>query len=158
LIGKRPPIVDGAAGLIRGLHQAGARLAIGSSGPRENIELVVGAMDVAKYISAIVSGDDVSRGKPDPQVFMLAAERLGVRPARCVVIEDAPVGVQAARAAGMRTVGVLMYHPAEALQGADYMVQRLADLTVERVISLARDHRPIHGNMERRVEPADTMD
>ena len=158
LIRERPPIVDGAATLIRGLHQAGARLAVGSSGPRENIELVVSAMGVAECLSTIVSADDATRGKPDPQVFTLAADRLGVQPGHCVVIEDAPVGVQAARAAGMPTVAVLLYHSAQALEGADCLVPRLADLTVEQVVTLARDHRPTRGSMERPVEHVDNMD
>ncbi|MGB2987026.1 MAG: HAD family phosphatase [Phycisphaerae bacterium] len=136
LIRARPPIVDGAVELVRGLYEAGARLAVGSSGPRDNIELVIASMNVADCISVIVSGDDVTRGKPDPQVFSLAADRLGIEPERCVVIEDAPVGVQAARAAGARTIAVLLYHPAEALEDADCVVLRLADLAAEKVVSL----------------------
>jgi len=152
LIRDHPPIVDGAVSLIRGLHGAGAGLAVGSSGPRENIELIVDTMGIADCVSAVVSADDVTRGKPDPQVFTLAADRLGVPPRRCVVIEDAPVGVQAARAAGMHSVAVLIYHPPSALQGADRLVSCLADLTVEDVVTLARDDGMVHGNITRRVE------
>ena len=136
LIRQDAPIVDGAVDLIRTLHRAGAHLAVGSSGPRENIDLVLGAMGVAGCISVVISGDDVTRGKPDPQVFLLAADRLGLSPGQCVVIEDAPVGVRAARAAGARVVAVLLYHPAETLHGADLVVERLADLTVEQTLSL----------------------
>ena len=136
LIRKRPPIVAGAVELVRGLHDVGVRLAVGSSAPPENIELVLAAMGVRDCISVVVSGDDVSRGKPNPEVFSLAADRLGVEPARCVVVEDSPVGVQAARAAGARAVAVLLYHPADAFERADCLVPRLADLSVERLARL----------------------
>ena len=138
LIRERAPIVEGAAELVRALRQAGVHLAVGSSGPRKNIALVLSAMGVADCISVVVSGEDVTRGKPDPQVFALAAELLGVPEARCVVIEDAPVGVQAARAAGARTAAVLIYHPPEAFDHADCVVARLADLSVDQLISLVR--------------------
>lgn len=138
LIRERAPIVEGAAELVRALHEAGVHLAVGSSGPRENIELVLSAMGVDDCISVVVSGDDVSRGKPDPQVFALAAKLLGVSAARCVVVEDAPVGVQAARAAGARTAAVLIYHPSEAFDQPDCVVARLADLSADQLISLVK--------------------
>ncbi len=136
LIREHPPIVSGAVALVRALHAGGALLAVGSSGPLENIELVLAAMGVRDCIPAIVSGDDVTRGKPDPQVFTLAAQRLDVPVSRCVVIEDAPIGIEAARAAGTRAVAVLIYHPADAFGQADFVVSRLADLSVSRVLSL----------------------
>lgn len=139
LIRKDPPLVEGASSLICTLHDQGARVAVGSSGPIENIQLVISALQIADRITTIVSADDVTRGKPDPQVFTLAAERLGVQPNRCVVIEDAPVGIQAARAAGMRSVGVLLYHTAEALAESDLCVTKLADLTAETVLRLVRE-------------------
>jgi beta-phosphoglucomutase len=137
LVRERPPIVPGAVELVCGLKEAGAGLAVGSSGPMANVKLVVGAMGVGELISVIVSGDDVSRGKPDPQVFTVACERLGLAPGRCVVVEDAPAGVTAARAAGARAVAILMHHPADAFDGADLIVDRLGDLSVKQLISLA---------------------
>lgn len=138
LIREDPPIIEGAVELIRGLREAGAALAVGSSGPPANIELVLVSMGVQSCISVVVSGDDVTRGKPDPQVFSLTADRLGLAPARCVVIEDAPVGLEAARAAGVRSVAITLYHPADAFEKADLVVPRLVDLTVEQVILLVR--------------------
>lgn len=135
LIREHPPIVTGARELVRDLHESGARLAVGSSGPPKNIELVLSAMGIAECILVVVSGDDVTRGKPDPQVFTLAAERLELAPARCVVIEDAPVGIDAARAAGARTVAVLIYHPPEAFPEADRIVARLADLAAQDLLA-----------------------
>ncbi len=133
LVGANPPIVEGAVRLIHELHRAGIALAVGSSGPRENIDLILQAMGVANFVLVVVSAGDVTRGKPDPQVFQLAIGRLGLRPDQCVVIEDAPVGVQAARAAGARTVALLLHHPPEAFDGVDLIVPRLADLTTARL-------------------------
>jgi len=129
LIRARPPIVPGAIELIRGLRADGAFLAIGSSGPRANIELIVAAMGVAECFDALICAEDVARGKPDPQVFALAASRIGLDPSRCVVVEDAPAGVEAARAAGAKCAAVLMHHDRSALAKADLIVERLVDLT-----------------------------
>jgi beta-phosphoglucomutase len=99
------PSMPGVDALLAMLHIAGFKLAVGSSGPPENVALVVEKLAAQRLFDAIVTGRDVVRGKPDPQVFLLAAERLGISPARCAVIEDAPAGVAAANAAGMASVG-----------------------------------------------------
>ena len=85
----------------------------------------------------IVTRDQVERGKPAPDSFLLAAERLGVDPARCLVCEDAPAGVAAARAAGMPVLGVLTEHRAEEL-AADWAVQSLADVVFEDTVGGVR--------------------
>jgi beta-phosphoglucomutase len=101
------PAMPGAGELLKSLRAAGFRLAVGSSGPPENVSLVLDGLGARELFGAVVTGDDVVRGKPDPQVFLVAAERLGVAPGRCAVIEDAPAGVAAANAAGMTSVGLL---------------------------------------------------
>jgi len=110
------------------LKAAGWRQAIASGAPRANIEVVADVLDLAQYLEAIVSADDVQRGKPDPQIFLLAAQRLGVPPGRCIVTEDAPAGIEAARRAGMKSIGVLT--TCSQLE-ADVVVPSLADLPVE---------------------------
>lgn len=137
LIRGRVPLVRGAVSLVRALHATGAGLAIGSSGPRENIDLVVHALDASDMFHAIVSAEDVTRGKPDPQVFLLAAERLGRASANCVVIEDAPVGVTAARRAGCKPVAVLMHHPESAFGEACRVYPTLSDITAADIVTLA---------------------
>lgn len=99
------PAMDGAAELIDELAEAGYRLAVGSSGPPENVELVLDSLNRRSAFQAAVSGMDVTQGKPHPQVFLTAAERLGLPPHRCVVIEDAPAGVEAAVRAGTQCIG-----------------------------------------------------
>jgi beta-phosphoglucomutase len=98
--------MPGALDWVGRLRDAGWRQAIASSAPRANVDAVVAALGLAPSLGAIVSAEDVSRGKPDPEVFLLAAERLGVPPPRCLVVEDAATGVAAARRAGMACLGV----------------------------------------------------
>ncbi len=131
------PAMDGARDLIHSLAAAGIPMAIGSSGPPENVRLVVELLGVGDRLPSCVTGADVSRGKPDPQVFLLAAGRLRFPAERCVVIEDAPVGIQAARAAGMKCVGLASTgrKPAE-LQNANIVVQSLRELNPQRLGSL----------------------
>jgi beta-phosphoglucomutase len=101
------PAMDGAAELLDALHAAGIRLAVGSSGPPQNVDLAIDKLGRRAIIDAAVTGRDVTRGKPDPEVFLLAAERLSVEPASCVVVEDAPAGIVAAKRAGMTGVALL---------------------------------------------------
>lgn len=136
LIRGQVPVMPGAVELIISLHKAGYRLAIGSSGPQENVELVVAELGLAAWMSATVNGSDVRKGKPDPEVFLLAAERMGVPPTACVVVEDAPAGVEAARRGGMRSVALVGTHPWEALTAADLVISHLQELTPEVVEKL----------------------
>lgn len=128
--------MPGATKLIARLRRDGARLAIGSSGPPENIAMICEAMAIADVFDAIVTGADVRRGKPEPEVFLLAAEKMGVTPARAVVVEDAPLGVEAANRAGMKCVGLTSSHPAEALAGADWIVASLDEVSTGRLYAL----------------------
>lgn len=133
-------LLPGVAALMEGLHRAGWRQAIGSSAPRANLDLILELTGLDRYLGAVVGGGDVRRGKPDPEVFLLGAERLGVVATRCVVFEDAPAGVEAARAAGMRCIAVRFaaHHPAEKLSaaGADHVVATLAEVDVAMVEAL----------------------
>ena len=134
-------LLTGARELLDGLTAAGFRLAIGSSSVRPNLDLTVESCALNGRFAAIASLEDIERGKPDPQVFLVAAAKAGVDPARAVVFEDAPVGIQAAKAAGMRAVGLTTTHPAAALwaAGADEVVETLAGYDVA---SLAARLRP----------------
>ncbi len=109
----------------------GVLLAIVSSTPRANIELILASLGLADAFNAVVGAEDAQRGKPDPEGFLVAAERLRVPPAGCVVLEDAPEGLEGAKAAGMRCIGVSTTRPPERLQRADLVVERLDDPRVE---------------------------
>ena len=124
--------LPGAVPLLRRAHEAGFRQSIVSSTPRANIDMIVDTLGVGAYLDAMVGEEDSERGKPDPQPFTTAADRLGVPYARCVVIEDAPEGIEAGKAAGMRTIGVATTRPPERLAatGADLVVASLEDARV----------------------------
>ena len=98
--------LPGVADWLHRLHRQGLHQAIASAAPRANIETVLEVLSAAHIFEAIVSAEDVHKGKPDPEVYLLAAARLGVAPAHCIVVEDAVAGVESARAAGMRCIGV----------------------------------------------------
>jgi len=122
--------LPGAAEWLMRLHGEGWAQAIASSAPRANVAAVLEVTELGGCFQAIVSAEDVTRGKPDPQVFLTAAARLGIATARCIVVEDAAAGVEAARRAGMRSIGV---RPSLA---ADVAVASLADLPPNAFTSL----------------------
>lgn len=124
------PAMPGARSLLESLHEAGFALGLGSSGPPENVKLVLSRLGVQRLFGAVITGMDVTRGKPDPEVFLLAAQRLGVPPVQCAVVEDAPLGIAAAKAAGMASVGLVSTgRTREALAQADLVVDRLDELS-----------------------------
>jgi beta-phosphoglucomutase len=131
LIREHVPEMPGAVAAVRALHAAGFVLGVGSSGPPENVALVCDRLGLRPMLAAIVTAEDVQRGKPDPQVFLLTAERMAVLATYCIVVEDAPVGIEAARRAGMHSIALVGTHPAAALSAADAVVQHLDKLTPE---------------------------
>ena len=132
IISQNFPEMPGVRSLLSRLKAAGFRLAVGSSGPPENVRLVLEKLEAGPLFDAVVTGMDVTRGKPDPQVFLLAAKRLNLPPEHCVVIEDAPVGIRAAHAAGMAAVGLVSTgRDPQSLAEADLVVPSLEKLTPE---------------------------
>jgi beta-phosphoglucomutase len=117
--------LPGVAEWVERLRSEGWRQAVASSAPRRNVEVVLEALKLSEYFEATVSAEDVRKGKPDPEVFVLAATRVGAPPDRCVVVEDAAAGVEAAARAGMRSIGV---GRGSASLRADLIAARLSDL------------------------------
>jgi HAD superfamily hydrolase (TIGR01509 family) len=114
----------GAREWVERLHRDGWKQAIASSAPRLNVETMIRVLKFDGLIDAMVSADEVKRGKPDPDVFLAAAAAVSVPSSRCVVVEDAAAGVEAGRRAGMKTIGVNAKTPL----AADIYVTSLADL------------------------------
>ena len=112
------------------LKALGCRHAVASSAPQANIEGLVDELGLREYFEALVSGQGMP-GKPDPAVFLEAARRLGLPPEGCVVVEDSVVGVDAARAAGMKCVAVTTTNPRAALRSAQVVVERLDALPAD---------------------------
>src|SRR5260370_953527 len=98
--------LPGVADWLHRLHEEGWLQAIASAAPRANIDAVLEALSATTIFQGIVSAEDVHRGKPDPEVYLTAAARVGVPPERCIVVEDAIAGIEGARRAGMRNIGV----------------------------------------------------
>lgn len=128
LVASQPKAADGVLALLSDLKASGFRLAIGSSAPRANLDVFWGPLGLADYFEAVVTKEQVIEGKPSPETFLKAAGMLSLAPQRCVVVEDALHGVQAARAAGMPVVAVTTTRSRAELAHADRVVDSLAEL------------------------------
>jgi len=119
----------GVAALVGRARELRMRLGVASSSRRLWIDATLRSLGLAQAFDTVVSGDDVQRGKPDPQIYLLAAQHLDVAPARCLAIEDSPNGVESARVAGMAVLGVRTAYTAHLhLAGVERIVDSLADL------------------------------
>jgi beta-phosphoglucomutase len=123
--------LPGAAEWLRRLDEAGWLQAVASSAPRLNLEVVLRALGLEGRFRAVVAAEDVKAGKPAPDVFLAAAARLGVPARRCVVVEDAEAGIEAARRAGMSSIGL-------GVESADLRVASLAELSADAFDRLVR--------------------
>lgn len=101
----------------------GLKLAVATAGDKHNIAFALGQLKLGFALDAIVGGDEGIAGKPEPDLFLEAAHRLGVRPADCIVFEDAPFGIEAARRAGMRAVAICTTHSTAELAGPHVIAQ-----------------------------------
>jgi beta-phosphoglucomutase family hydrolase len=123
--GKLAPF-EGVVDLLNTIRSHGFLCAVASSAPLENVQLILKELGIESCFKAIVYGKEVSEGKPSPQVFLKAAQKLGASPQNCIVIEDSMAGVKAARSAGMRCIAVTNTHPTGKLIEADMVVNSLA--------------------------------
>ena len=123
--------MPGALRLLGELEAAGWPQALASSAPQANINLLVDKFDISSRFHVILSGEELPASKPDPELFLFAAERLSVPPKRCVVVEDAPAGVEAARRAGMHCIAVATTRSGELLADADLLCDDLTTLTMD---------------------------
>jgi beta-phosphoglucomutase family hydrolase len=121
--------VRGFRAFARAAKAAGIRVACATAGDADNIAFVLDGLGFHGFFDAIVGAHDVARGKPNPDLFLLAARRLDVDPVACLVFEDAPHGIEAARRAGMRAVAIATMLPAEELGAPDHVVASAPDFT-----------------------------
>jgi beta-phosphoglucomutase len=128
-------LLPGVAEWIQRFQIAGWKQAVASSAPRENVATIARVLHLNGTFAAMICGTDVQRGKPDPDIFLAAAQRLNVLPQHCLVIEDAATGIEAAHRAGMQAIGVLNTHPH---LEADVVVPSLNDLTWEMIEDVMR--------------------
>ena len=121
--------VTGFDALIARARLEGVKLAVATAAPPANIEFTLDGLDLRKHFDAVVGAADVARGKPHPDVFLKAAERCGVQPEHCIVFEDAPLGVEAARRAGMRCVVLTTTLPRDAFTDFDNVIAIVRDFS-----------------------------
>jgi beta-phosphoglucomutase family hydrolase len=129
--------LPGLEAFLQKARSAGLRLGLGTSACQDNVDLLLSHQGLAAFFEAKVIESDVEHGKPDPQCYLLVAQRLGILPDRCLVFEDATVGVEAARNAGMRCWGVLTTQPESALlgAGAELCIQDFTDPRLENLLA-----------------------
>jgi HAD superfamily hydrolase (TIGR01549 family) len=121
--------IAGFTAFARAAKAAGVRVACATAGDPDNIDFALGGLKMHGFFDAAVGAHDVARGKPEPDLFLLAAKRMGMRPAECLVFEDAPLGIEAARRAGMRAVAIASTVPADELAAPTHVVARATDYT-----------------------------
>ena len=139
LIAGKLTLLDGAEQLIKNLKQNDFRLAIGSSTPRVNLDFMLECIPVAHYFDALITDEDVQNGKPAPDTFLAAAQKLNLPPAACVVVEDAIPGLQAAKAAQMAVIAITSTRQRSELSLADKIVDSLTELAAADFKTLLAD-------------------
>jgi len=120
--------LPGVRSLLRLLRDHGVRCAVASSTHRENIETILDVIGVRLFFDAVITAEDVDHGKPDPEVFLKGAQAIGIEPARCVVFEDAHVGIEAGLAAGAKVIAVATTNPLDELGKAHLAVESLESI------------------------------
>ena len=130
--------LPGAIDLIKNLKVMGFKLAVGSSGPKENVELLLTTLKIKAYFDVVITAEDVKIGKPAPDVFLIIAKRLNINPEYCLVIEDAPVGIKAAKEANMCSIALTTTHTKDELFDADFIANDLSEVKVEEIIKILK--------------------
>lgn len=131
--------LPGVKKLLKELKDKRYRMALATSAPKKNVIAILEALQISEYFEAIVTGDDVTEGKPNPEVFVKAAEKLGAPTANCLVFEDSIAGIQAAKGAGMKCIAVSTSHHAEKLCQADVVVESLEEVNVVKIQGLLKN-------------------
>jgi beta-phosphoglucomutase len=128
--------VNGLENFLSELKDAGFKLAIASSATVDDIDFVLNHVPVGKYFDAIIDGNRVSKGKPNPQIFLKAAADLGIEPEDCIVFEDSIAGIKAANAAEMKVVGITTGHPANKLQPSNLIISDFTEVDPQKLTKL----------------------
>jgi len=130
--------LPGVISLIIDLKKHKCKLAVASSGPPENVELLIESLNIRKYFEIFITAADVENGKPKPDAFLIAADKLNANPKNCVVIEDAPVGIEAAKRAGMKCIALTTTHSEEELKDANIILPDLSEIMYEDIKQLLK--------------------
>ncbi len=130
--------VCGLCELLSEIHKEGLRCAVGSSGPKLNVDFVLEKCGIEPFFDVRISGDMVTKCKPDPEIFLTAAEKLGLRPEECLVFEDALAGIAAAKSAGMKVIALTTTHERHHLESAtpNLIVEDFTTISLETIKAL----------------------
>ncbi|MFO7795932.1 MAG: HAD family hydrolase [Promethearchaeati archaeon] len=131
--------LPGVMSLLNELKEKGFKLAVGSSGPPENVELLLKSLGIKHYFDTILTAANVTESKPAPDVFLKAVENLNLDSENCLVIEDAPVGIEAAKRANMKVIALTSTHPKEELTKADLVLSDLKKLNSKKILNLIKN-------------------
>lgn len=120
-------LVPGLDAFLKSAHQAGIRMGIGTAAPHENVQFVLDHLHLQPLFGSVIDASQVTKGKPDPEVFLRVAAELGAEPADCIVFEDSPTGAEAARRAGMKAVIITTTHTADEFAHFEHVVRVISD-------------------------------
>lgn len=126
--------IDGLFGFLEKLKAKPLKLAVATSANKDNVDFVLNKIKVQQYFQCVVDESYVSKGKPDPEIFLVCANKLGVAPNECVVFEDSVYGVEAACKAGMKVIGLETTVKAELLKKADFVIHDYTQVSIEKII------------------------
>jgi beta-phosphoglucomutase family hydrolase len=136
LYAPKRQVLAGFTAFAAAAKARGLRLAVATSAPPANIDFILDPLDLRQHFDVVVGAQNVKRGKPHPDIYLLAAQELGLAPDACIAFEDAPAGVQSAAAAGMRCVALTTYLPAHKFAGEPNVIASVPDFTHLAVESL----------------------
>lgn len=128
--------IDGFLGFLAGLKQAGLKTGVATSAPRANLDLIMGKLGFGPQMESVMASENVTRHKPDPEVYLKSAANLGADPSHCLVFEDSFSGITAARNAGMKVVGVLSSHTKEELPPCDFYIRDYTTIGTDDVLQI----------------------
>lgn len=134
--------VAGALEFLEAARRLGVKMAVATAAPDGNVKFILDGLDLRRFFQAVTTAADISRGKPDPEIFLKSAAKLGVEPRNCLVFEDAIGGFQAAHAAGMKSIGITTVNSVEDILQLDSVVEAHADFVDLRPQKLIENYLP----------------
>jgi beta-phosphoglucomutase len=133
--------VPGLLPLLEQLHARHIPMAIATSGITVNIEFMFNHLPIKQYFKEVIHSSHIKKGKPDPEIYLISAQKLGVEPSNCVVFEDALVGIKSAKEAGMKVIALTTTHSSDELSGADLIIEDYTQLNVDLMDQLVQAKR-----------------